>query len=44
MMVTEDGTDGSRRDHVTRTSPILGRDSLPSAVILQRAMAVNRIA
>jgi hypothetical protein len=29
---------------VTRTSPILGKDSLPSAVIFQRALAVNRIA
>jgi hypothetical protein len=42
--VTEDGTEGSQRDHFTLISPILGKDSLPPAVILQRALAVNRMA
>jgi len=42
--VTEDGSDGSGRDHRTGTSPILGRRSLPLPSTLNRALAVNRIA
>lgn len=44
ITVTVDGTDGSARDQRTRTGPILGRFSFPSAVIDQRALAVNRTA
>ncbi|MFE5587601.1 hypothetical protein [Kitasatospora sp. NPDC056531] len=44
ITVTVDGTDGRTRDHLTRTSPIFGRDRSPPGVILHRAFAVNRIA
>ena len=40
--VTELGSDGRPRVHVTRTSPIFGRRSLPSSRIDQRSERVNR--
>src|SRR5699024_7718693 len=42
--VTVDGSEGSFRDHLTGTSPILGSRSLPPVVIRQFALAVKRIA
>lgn len=42
--VTVEGTDGSTRDHFTRTLPIFGNDRSPPGVTDQRAFAVKRIA
>ena len=44
ITVTLDGTDGSRRDQPTATSPTFGSRSFPAAVTANRALAVNRIA
>ena len=44
ITVTEDGLDGSGRDHRNGTSPILGSRNLPLVSILNRALVVNRIA
>ncbi len=44
ITVTLDGSDGSGRDHRTRTSPIFGRRNLPPAVTVKRALRVKRIA
>lgn len=44
ITVTVDGTEGRLRDHLTRTSPIFGRDRSPPVVTFQRALAVNRTA
>jgi hypothetical protein len=44
MTVTLDGTHGSGRDQRTDTSPTLGRRSLLPGRILNRALAVNRMA
>src|SRR6266487_4047347 len=44
ITVTDDGADGSARDHRTGTSPIFGRRSFPPGVIFHRAFAVNRAA
>src|SRR5690348_18395574 len=44
ITVTVDGSPGRGRDHRTRTSPIFGRRSFPLGKILNRALAVNRIA
>jgi hypothetical protein len=44
ITVTLDGADGRGRDQRTGTSPIFGRRSLPFGRILNRALAVNRIA
>lgn len=41
--MTDDGSDGSSRDHATFTSPIFGNRSLPVAVTLNLALAVNLI-
>ena len=43
MTVTELGSQGRARDQRTGTSPILGKDSRPLAVIVNRALRVNRI-
>ncbi len=44
MTVTLPGAEGRSRDQRTSTSPIFGRRSRPLARILNRALAVNRIA
>jgi hypothetical protein len=44
ITATDDGADGSLRDHCTGMSPILGSRSLPSSVTENRALRVNRIA
>jgi hypothetical protein len=44
ITVTLDGSAGSGLDQRTGISPIFGRRSLPGGVILNRALAVNRIA
>jgi len=44
ITVIEDGLDGSGRDHRNGTSPILGSRNLPLGSILNRALAVNRMA
>src|SRR5690606_33946396 len=44
ITVTLEGSDGRRRDHVTFTSPSLGRRSFPPAVTWNRALRVKRIA
>src|SRR5258705_13032522 len=43
ITVTDDGSDGSGRDHRAATSPILGRRNFPPGVIEKRALRVNRI-
>jgi hypothetical protein len=43
MTVTEVGLVGSVRDHFTFTAPIFGRFRRPLSVMVQRALAVNRI-
>jgi hypothetical protein len=42
--VTDDGSDGSERDHRTGTSPIFGSRSFRPGVSVNRAFLVNRIA
>jgi hypothetical protein len=44
MTVTDDGSDGSRRDQRTATSPTFGSRSFPPGNMRNRALAVNRIA
>ena len=44
ITVTLDGSPGSGRDHRTTTSPIFGSRSRPFGKILNRALAVKRIA
>jgi hypothetical protein len=44
ITVTLDGSDGSKRDHRTFTSPIFGSRSFPPSVTQNRALRVNRIA
>jgi hypothetical protein len=43
-IVTDDGSDGSGRDHRTGMSPTFGSRSLPPGSTLNRALAVKRIA
>lgn len=42
--MTEDGSDGSSRDHATFTSPTFGKRSRPFASTAKRALRVKRMA